>query len=807
MIPKILGASAVILFTSIAHANISNQNVRFSIHEHHASYLSDLDTEGSHTSQLPVFSSILKHVSSETGLQFVPVWRHGDSSGEHELENGLVDFIIDPPQELGQRFPKEQQTAPIYKGHAVILRSALKNLENSTSENNQRIGYLSGITDFQKMGEAFKESKWIDLESFKEIHQKIIHQEIDAAVIPLRIAQDHLMTGLTEQLILERLFTSQPLQYIWIFHPEKIHLKNLIEEKIYQWPDTELQNFAGKNSKLELMMSYFQILEVWFVPFIALFVLLLIALLTGTWYWRIEKLKNSQREDSLNESKARALQASEAKSNFLATVSHEIRTPMHAVLGVQELLLRSKDLKNEERSLLLSAQHAANSLLEILNQVLDFSKMEAGKVESKLKPTNLRHLINAMLTPFAVLAKQQNIQCIFSADPALADSLFLDELRIRQVMQNLLSNAVKFTSNGCVRVACKVLSDTHAEQWLELSVADTGIGIASSEIERLLKPYEQSHIDQTNNLQGTGLGLSISAGLLKSMSSELLIDSQHGMGTTVSFLLRLKRSSAKPEYLFDKKSNNNWGNAKVNVFKGQALIVDDHRASRELLQLQLHQLGFTTVSACDAQEAIKIIDHSNIGLVITDESMPGMSGRDLSRQLRIKDQEIVIIGLTADIFAQDSHMDYIDAGMNALLVKPVGLDELRTCISEIFPEEMTEPSLDNHGLDIVALVSFTGDDTDAQNEIIDALLKTQEDALKFLEKSSISMDIKVLKSIAHKIRGGAKLINATDIIESCHNIESSNSIQTELLEYLITAIKNNNSALREHLKKHRCKSS
>jgi two-component system sensor histidine kinase EvgS len=323
------------------------------------------------------------------------------------------------------------------------------------------------------------------------------------------------------------------------------------------------------------------------------------------------------------------------------------------------------------------------------------------------------------------LWNKQKITCQLCIDENLAKSLLLDDLRLRQILQNLLSNSIKFTQEGFVSISCKVLNNTHAEQLVEISVADTGIGITNTEIERLLKPYEQSKLNDLSTIPGTGLGLSITAELLKSLGSELTLDSQMGLGTTASFNLKLKRSTAKALNHVRNTSQRQRPSAKLD--RKTILIVDDHEASREVLRVQVEQLGYKSILAHDAHEAIELTTTLAPDILITDESMPGISGRELAKRIRSSFPQIKIIGLTADVFAQQQQSKYLESGMNCVLVKPISLSQLENHLNS--ENGVNQPLHMTKSWDVEFLERFTGQDERLEIKIIKAIYELQKFAV------------------------------------------------------------------------------
>lgn len=777
----------------IAH---SERSIRFSIHEHHKPLLKP----DSAIKDLNVLERLLTHLENQLDIKFVPVWRHGTASGEEALLNGQVDFIIDPPTNLMNQFPTELVTSNIFQSQGVLIKH-----QNPLHERagNHRIAYLSGIADFSKIPDQGsstpQNNAWIEHQSIADIYQSFLNKKIDFAVLPFRLIQYHLSSGLHLDWVVDGLYGLEPASYPWIFHPSKKALKEILEAEIKLWQINESnQFFVNKTSNPEKLSL---ILSSWGFPTILL--LCFLSSLMIFWILKLRKEHSQiiQKTNVLAESNTKAIKANEAKSNFLATVSHEIRTPMHAILGVQELLIQSPTIKTEDRSLLQSAQNAAKSLLEVLNQVLDISKFEAGKLQIKARPTDLRTLLTCTLQPFETLANKQNITCQMTIDEHLARSLLLDDLRLRQILQNLLSNSIKFTQEGYVSISCKVLNNTHSEQWIEISVADTGIGITNTEIERLLKPYEQSKVNDLSTIPGTGLGLSITAELLKSLGSELNLDSQMGLGTTASFNLKLKRSTAQA---LNHKKIAPHINAPLTPQSKTILIVDDHEASREVLRVQVELLGYKSLSAQDALQAIELANQHQPEILITDESMPGISGRELAKKIRQSFPNIKIIGLTADVFAQEQQSKYLESGMNCVLVKPISLEQLK---SHINSNESIHSHTHHHASvysswSIEFLEKFTGEDVNLKEKIILAILDTQQSFLELIDAQDQTLDIKNLKSWAHKIRGGSQIIGAIEIEATCLKIETFPTQGNDnLILHLKEMILINNLELKQFLEK------
>ncbi|KAF7962095.1 hypothetical protein AWV80_25915 [Cupriavidus sp. UYMU48A] len=246
----------------------------------------------------------------------------------------------------------------------------------------------------------------------------------------------------------------------------------------------------------------------------------------------------------LAEAKARAEAASRAKSTFLASVSHEIRTPMNAVAGMLELALERPGLPSDDRRMLSTAHDSALALLALIDDILDLSKMEAGKLRIHRVPVSLPALVEEVLQMFGPVAAQKPLPLVPIIDAGLAPAHMVDPLRLKQILGNLVSNAIRFTDHGEVRVHLRGGPVHAGEQEIVLTVADTGIGVARADQPRLFQPFEQAHDRSRPQSGGTGLGLAICRRLVAAMGGRIRLDSEAGAGTHVQVTLRLRTACA-----------------------------------------------------------------------------------------------------------------------------------------------------------------------------------------------------------------------------------------------------------------------
>ena len=265
-----------------------------------------------------------------------------------------------------------------------------------------------------------------------------------------------------------------------------------------------------------------------------IFSILIAALISLSIYLHIENRWLKQQASHLTSKNYALEEISSLKSTHLSMINHEIRTPISALIGIQQKILSNQFLPADDRSLLEEANNSARSLLEILNQNLDFSKIQAGKFELSEEACDLKNILNSIFRSFSESAKQARIELNIQLCSQIAESLWIDAIRLRQILHNLINNSIKFSPNGRVRINVKVIADDHFAQLIFFEVADTGKGIPHQEINRLRKPFEQLiDMKQSHQEPGTGLGLYITEHLLGLMNSQLELYSEKNQDTKI----------------------------------------------------------------------------------------------------------------------------------------------------------------------------------------------------------------------------------------------------------------------------------
>ena len=389
----------------------------------------------------------------------------------------------------------------------------------------------------------------------------------------------------------------------------------------------------------------------------------------------------AERTAELEVARQRAQSASEAKSAFLANMSHEIRTPLNAIVGLTHLLLRA-DPSPEQTRRLLKMETAAAHLLSIISDVLDLSKIEAGRMALEQTDFALESVLDHVRSLIAPQAAEKGLTVTIVTE-GVPRCLLGDPTRLRQALLNYAGNAVKFTDHGSIALRAQVREEDADGLLIRFEVEDTGIGIAPEVLPTLFQAFEQGDVSTTRRYGGTGLGLSITRRLAEMMGGEVGVRSQPGCGSTFWFTARLHRGQGVASATAGVHAGR--GGSQPSRTATRLLLVEDGEVSREVAIEQLRELGFAADVAVNGRLAVERVREGDYDLVLMDMQMPEMDGLTATRAIRALPSAVPIVAMTANAYPEDRDA-CLAAGMNDFIAKPVGLAQLGDMLMKWLPE-------------------------------------------------------------------------------------------------------------------------
>lgn len=480
-------------------------------------------------------------------------------------------------------------------------------------------------------------------------------------------------------------------------------------------------------------------------------------------------------ESELRRARAEAEDADKAKSHFLALMSHELRTPLVAVSGTLELL-ELEALDDRAHGLVEIAHGSARALLDVIGDVLDFSQIEADRVELALVPVALGTLLQGLVAEHAAAAAARGTVLTAIVPEDLAPAHRADPVRLRQVLGNLVANAVRHTDHGEVELAVTPLDGER----LELRVRDTGTGVSQEDQERLFSPYVRA---ATSRAGGTGLGLVISRRLAEAMGGTLEMESAPGAGTTMRLTLALepcavpvparRRRLAGPRALPSLTRAEQDGTL--------VLLVEDHPVSRRVVAAQLEALGAAVETAADGAEALERLAARRYGLVLCDLELPDLDGAALVRRIRAVEAvhgapRRPVVALTASALPEEAERCRA-AGMDEVVVKPATLDRLEQVLERWLPPvardgEPEEPGRVRVGrLDVAQLDDFAGGDDAFAARVLESFADTIHDDVGGIERAVADGELATARRLAHRLVGACRTVGARGIGDEAARIE------------------------------------
>ncbi|GLU53689.1 response regulator [Dyadobacter frigoris] len=532
-------------------------------------------------------------------------------------------------------------------------------------------------------------------------------------------------------------------------------------------------------------------------------ILLVLFLFTAVFLIIVNRMKKqAELINQLNTSEKKLKEAAQIKENFLANMSHEIRTPLNAILGYTHLLQR-KNLDKETMLHVCTVHKSGETLLSIVNDILDLSKIESGMMRIEMAPFNIRAVIHAVTAMFHHKIEEKNLELFISIATDIPETLSGDATRLTQILVNLLGNAVKFTSKGSISLDIYKKTESSEAILIGFRISDTGIGIETEKLETIFERFRQAEDSTTRKYGGTGLGLSIVRDLVYLQHGNIDVESSSGKGTKVSFSISYRKPAGQ------NKNTISENNVILPNFKPdlKILIVEDNEINQGLMSRFLQEWNMHYSIAGNGKKAIELIENEYFDLVFMDIQMPEMDGYSAAHHIRQKlELDIPIVAMTANAMAGEREK-CMALGMNDYLSKPVRESALIDMINRYsdsifsirsFKKEKSDLENDFLVINLHYMKEISKGDRDYEKLVTEQFITLLPKELSALSEAFTNQDNENLKRIGHNMKTSISIMGLDNLLsENLDIIESENPDKETLATSVTNVIRIGNEAILE----------